>query len=103
MIDVPAAHDGYRLEAAVRMLRKSRHNVAMVHAPAVAAFEILPEVAPDEGRCRTQALIAFWVIVDMVNAEEKWILRLPPRLKRHDVNNRIIHSLTLSFARSPVS
>ena len=48
MIDVSMAHDGDRLEATVGMLRKSGHDVAVVHTPTIVAFEILADVPPDE-------------------------------------------------------
>jgi hypothetical protein len=69
MIDVSTANDGHGLEAAVRMLRKSRHDVAVVHPPAIASFEILADGATGEQRSRAKALIAFRIVVDVMNAE----------------------------------
>ena len=100
MIDVSAAHDCNRLEAAMRMLRKSGHDVAVVHAPAVAAFEILPDVVPRERRSRPEPLIPFGVIVDVMNAKKKRVVGLPARLKGRDVYNRIVHSLRVSSLSS---
>ena len=45
VIDEAAPHDRHRLEAAVRVLREARHHLAVVHAPAVLAREVLAEVA----------------------------------------------------------
>ena len=46
MIDEALAHDRHGLEAAMRMLRKPGHDVAVVHAPAVLALEVLAHVRP---------------------------------------------------------
>ena len=54
VIDEPAAHDRHGLEAAVRVLREARHDVAVVHAPAVLAREVLPDVAAGERRRRPE-------------------------------------------------
>jgi hypothetical protein len=48
MVDVALAHDRDGLESAVRMLRKPGHDVAVVHAPAVLALEVLTDVVPVE-------------------------------------------------------
>src|SRR6185436_8934926 len=45
VVDVSRADNGDGLEAAVRMLRKTGDDVAVVHPPAVLALEILAEVA----------------------------------------------------------
>ena len=55
VIDEAAAHDGHGLEAAVRVLRKAGHDVAVVHAPAVLAVEVLADVAARERRGRARA------------------------------------------------
>jgi len=81
------------------MLRKSGHDVAMVHSPAIASFEVLPDVASGERRRRAKTLIALWVVVDMVNAEQKRIVSLPARLKRRDIDDGIFHSSTVSSSR----
>ena len=53
-----AAHDGDGLEAAVRVLREAGHDLAVVHAPAVLALEVLAQVAPGQRRGRALALVA---------------------------------------------
>ena len=45
MVDQALAHNGDGLEAAVRMRGEARHCAAVVHAPAVAAAEVLTDVA----------------------------------------------------------
>ena len=101
MIDVATPHDGDRLEAAVGVLRKSRHDVAVVHPPALAALEVLPNVAPGERRRWTKTFIAFRVAVDVVNAEQKRIVGLPARLERRDtdkLNRSFLDVITFSVA-----
>ena len=46
VIDQASAHDRDGLEAAVRMRRKARHDLAVIHAPAVLAGEVLPRSRP---------------------------------------------------------
>ncbi|MNT02972.1 hypothetical protein D3C72_1374880 [compost metagenome] len=45
VVDVAVEHDGDGLEAAVRVPGEARHHVAVVHAPAVDAGEVLADVA----------------------------------------------------------
>src|SRR5262245_5105247 len=50
MIDVATTQDRDGLEASMRMLRKSRHGLAVIHAPAIFSLEVLADVATFE-RC----------------------------------------------------
>jgi len=67
------AHDGDGLEAAMRMLRKTGHDVAVVHAPAVFDDEVLSQVAAHERRGWAHLLVARGVRVIVMNAEEEGI------------------------------
>jgi hypothetical protein len=55
------------------MLREAGHHLAVVHAPAVLAFEILTQIATSERRCRTEPLIPRGIGVVVVNAKQEWI------------------------------
>src|SRR5580658_8315974 len=97
MVDVAPAHNGHGLEAAMGMLRKPRHNVAVVHPPTIPPFEIVPDLVPRE-RCRgPQTIVPFRTIIGVVNAEKKRVAGLPVCAQRLDMENRIAHALTLSF------
>ena len=48
MIDEALAHHSHRLEATVRMCRKTRHRAAVVHAPAVLAGKVSTDVAASQ-------------------------------------------------------
>jgi hypothetical protein len=69
MVDEPAPHHGHGLEAAVRVLRESRHAFAVVHVPAVPVREVLPDGAPGERCRRPERLVAFRIVVDVMDAE----------------------------------
>ena len=77
VIDVAGADDGHRLEAAVRVLREARHHVAVIHPPAVLALEVLPDVVARQRRVGPQPVVAPRVVIDVVDAEEERIGRLP--------------------------
>ena len=48
MVDQPAAHNGHGLEAPMRVGRKARNRVAVVHAPAVFTAKVLTDIAPGQ-------------------------------------------------------
>ena len=77
MVDVAFADDGDCLEAAVRMLRKARDDVAVVHPPAVLAGEVLPDVPAGQRRIGAEPIVTFREVVDVVDAEQKRIVGLP--------------------------
>lgn len=79
MVDEAGAHDGHGLEAAVRMGREAGHLVAVVHAPAVLAREILPDLPARERRVGPQAAIAARVGIVVVGAEKEGVQRGPER------------------------
>ena len=64
-------------------------DVAVIHAPAVLAGEVLADVAPGERRGGTQAVVAARVEVDVVDANEERIFRLPRERERRDADDRI--------------
>ena len=97
MIDRAAPHDRDRLEAAVRVLRKAGDGAPVVHAPAVLALEVLPEVASRERRRGAEPFVAGGVGVVVVDAEEEGIGRRPRRsAEGADVEHAVVgHALSL--------
>ena len=89
VIDEAFAHERHRLEAAVRMLRKPRHRIAVVHTPAVLAGEVLADVAARERGGGAQAVVTLRIEIDVVDADEERVLGLPGEGKRRDAEDGI--------------
>ncbi len=83
MIDEPPPHDRHRLEAAVRVLGKARHHIAVVHAPTVFALEVAADVAAGERGGGTERVIPRGVRVVVMHAEEKRVEGLPGEAEFH--------------------
>ena len=77
VIDQASTHDGHGLKTAMRMGRKARYGVAVVHPPTVFTRKVLAQVAPGQRRGRTHQLIAGRVGVVVINAEQKRVDGLP--------------------------
>src|SRR5688572_31674702 len=75
----------------MRMLREAGHDIAVIHAPAVHALEVLTDLVTGQGDCWTKLLVPLRVVVDVVNAEEERIDGLPAMAERADVENGVIH------------
>ena len=88
VIDEALSNDRDRLEAAVRMMRETRHDVAVIHPPAVLALEVLADVAAGERRVRAHPLVAAGVSVVVMDAEQERIGRFPGKAQRHDREDR---------------
>ena len=102
MVDQPTPHDGHGLETAVRVGRETGHDFAVVHAPAVFALEVLPQVAPGERSRWTEPLVASRVVVVMVGAEEKRIRGFPRKAELLHADDGIRSHVTPSLLEMPV-
>src|SRR5436189_1149003 len=92
VIDVALTHDGDRFEAAMRMLREAWDDAAVVHAPAVFAFEIHADVAAGKRDGWAEAVIAGGESVIVVDAKEKRIGGLPGEaLRFYNENDVVAH------------
>ncbi len=85
MIDKAMAGHGYRFEAAMGMLGKARHPVAVIHAPTIPAAEVLADGAPGEGRGRGHVIIAVRVGIVVVGAKEKRVQGWPMAAQWRDI------------------
>src|SRR5215475_5771033 len=109
MIDKPLAHDRHGLEAPVWMLRKSRHDAPVIHAPAFLAFKVLTKMAAGEGSSRPELGVAGRIGIVMVHAKEKRIRRLPGDSKWSDdhdffpINTSRPHGSSTARASKPAS
>jgi hypothetical protein len=79
----------------MRMLREPRHDVAVVHPPAVRTGEILPDVVPLERGVGAEPRVPLRVVVDMVHAEQERIERLPLVTEGHDAKHGIGHASSI--------
>ena len=77
VVDEAAPRDGDRLEASVGVLGKARHHVAVVHPPAVLAFEVAADRAARERRVRAHRRVPRRVRVVVVHAEQERVDGLP--------------------------
>ncbi|MNS99676.1 hypothetical protein D3C72_1340840 [compost metagenome] len=74
MVHQTLAHDGDRLEPPVRMRRKTRHLLAVVHAEAVLAAEVHADLAALQQLLPgTQLAVAGGIAVLVVHAEDERI------------------------------
>ena len=91
VVDEALAHERDGLEAAVRVLGEAGHDAAVVHAPAVDAGEVLPDVA---GRRATRpgprCSLAVGVAVEVVDAEQERVDRRPLEAERDGLEHRIV-------------
>src|SRR5688572_9715344 len=94
MIDVARAHDRHGFKSAVRMLGKAGHDVAVVHPPAVLALEVLADLPSTERGGRTEPVVAGGIVIDVMDAEEERVVRLPPLTERIDADDRS-HRMTV--------
>src|SRR2546421_5971974 len=95
MIDESVPHDRDRLKPAMGVLRKSRHDTAVIHPPAVLALEVLSDISSCE-RCRgSELFVAPGISVVVVHAEQKRIRCLPWHAQRPHAQNNIHTNLAL--------
>ena len=95
MIDEALTNERHRLEPAVRMLWEPGHDAAVVHAPAVGAGEVHPDVARRERRVRAQVLVALRVLVEVVDAEQERVDGHPLHAEGDRLQHRISHACRL--------
>jgi len=70
--------------------RDERIDVAVIHAPAVFAGEVLTHVAARERRRGTESLVALRVQVDVMDADRKRIAGLPREAERRGAADGIV-------------
>ena len=91
VIDEAAAHEGDRLEPAMRMLREARDIAAVVHAPTVAAGEVLTEVAAVERGVGAEPSVAARIRVVVVHTEQERVDGGPTGPQLDDLQDGIVH------------
>ena len=93
VIDVSLAGEGDGFEATVGVAGEAGHGVAVVHAPAVADFEVHADLAArEQGAVGSHGFGARRVVVEVVHAEEEWVKRLPGEAEGGDgLDDRVTH------------
>ncbi len=88
MVNESLANDRHGFESAVRMRRKPWNATAVIHAPAIFAGEVLPDVTPRKRRIGTQLAIAPRVGIIVMNTQQKRIDRIPRKAEATLLNDR---------------
>ncbi|GEM_PF-6212873 len=87
MVDIAFQNDRDGFKATVRMSRKARHMLTMIHLPALA---LLGAVFGFD----TQATVTGGIMVDVVNGKQKRVQSLPRRGKGLTANDALGHEQT---------
>ena len=77
VVDTAFTHNRDGLKPAVGMCGEAGHGLAVVHAPAVFAREVLPHTAARQGGLRAHGFVARWVGIVVMHAEQEGIHGLP--------------------------
>ncbi len=72
----------------MRVLRETGHGHPVIHAPAVQVGEIGAEVAAGQRPGGPEGLVAFRVVVDVMNGEDERVEPLPGKPELYDVKYR---------------
>jgi hypothetical protein len=89
MVDQPLTDVRHGLEATVRMLRKARHDAAVIHAPSIGTGEVHTDIPCLKRGLRTHVLIRNRVAVEMVDAEKERVRGPPLSVEGEGLENRI--------------
>ena len=82
MVDEALAHERHGFKAAVRVAGEARHGVAVVHAPAVLAAEVAPDLAVLQRHGGREGAVAGGVGIVVVCAEQERVQRRPLRAQQ---------------------
>ena len=81
VVNAAFANDGHGLEATVRVRGEAGHGFTVVHAPAVFAGEVLPQVATGQRCLWPHPGVARRIGIVVMHAEQKWVYGLPGKGK----------------------
>ena len=96
VVDEALTDERDRLEATVRVDGEAGHGAAVVHAPAVDAFEVVAD-RPAVERCdRAEVGVAGGVVVEMVDAEQERVDGRPLEPQRDGLDDGRTHSTSLA-------
>src|SRR5687768_3785074 len=82
------ANNRHRFESSVRMRRESGNRLAVIHAPAILAGEVLSDVAPSQRRVGAKPAIATRIRVVVMDAQQKRVNRIPGKTEGALLNDR---------------
>src|SRR4051812_41711577 len=96
VVDEALTDDGHRFEAAVGVLRKTRHDLPVVHAEAVLPPEILAEYTARQRHGWPEALVSGGVRIVVVDAKQERIRRDPWKSERNDFEHTTSHRASVA-------
>ena len=83
MVDVAPSHHGDGLEAAMGVLGEAGDDVAVVHAPATQIGEVGADLTPMERFGRSQGVVSFGIVVDVMDGEDERVQSVPGKTELH--------------------
>ena len=97
MINTPLGHDRHGLESDMRMHRKARDSVAVVHTPSILTRKISPKLASCQRRIGAEIRITGRVTIVVIRTHQERIPSLPWKAQRSNrQHDRCIHVCTLT-------
>src|SRR5580698_8185012 len=105
MVNMASTDHGNGLEAAMRMLGKSRHRRAVIHVPAILAVKVLTDVTTRQRAGGAQLRVTLGIAILMPHAGEERIRGRPRKAEGSNTSDhavgRVGHPLMVRHA-SPV-
>ena len=89
VVDQAAPHERDRLEPTMRVLRKAGNRFTVIHAPTVAAREVLAEIPTLEAGVGAEAGVPLRIGVVVMDAEEERVERGPLEAERNGLYDGI--------------
>jgi hypothetical protein len=102
MIDAALAHDGDGFKAPVRVRRKARNGLAVVHAPTIFVAKVAAHLSARQRSVRPHLRVALRVMVEVVNAKQKRVHGLPWKGEWGDLENAFGHGDSLMKKINPM-
>ena len=97
MVGIALFHYGHGFKTCVRMGRKARHRVAVVHAKWCLRFKILSPIHRSVDGNRRHVGIARRIGIKMVARKQKWVFQIQTKLHQLFIQNK-----RSSHHRSPI-
>ena len=66
-------HVSNGFKTTVRVRRESRYLVAVVHAPAVFYYKVIPDVPASQRGIRAHFVVCLWIKIEVVHTKQKGI------------------------------
>src|SRR5690606_17146189 len=77
MVDEATSRHSDGFEATMRVPRKTRHPLPMVHSPAILACKVAADASARERCSGPERLISCWISIVVMHAKQEWVEGLP--------------------------